>query len=58
MQLHYIHKESIPPCSTVLFFVGQFPDMFRTDLIGHLLGDFYNVRSVRFNLTIRVFTCD
>jgi len=39
-------------------FVGWFSDMFQPHLLGHLQGDFYNVCSVCFNLTFRVFRCD
>jgi len=30
----------------------------KTDLIGHLQGDFYRMSSICFNLTIGVFTYD
>jgi len=39
-------------------FVGWFSDMLQPHLLGHLQGDFCNVCSVCFNLTVRAFTCD
>ena len=54
MQLYYTHNELIPTCCTVLF-VGRFSNMIQPDLVGHLQGDFCNVCSVCFNLTIKNF---
>ena len=50
-QPYYIHKKKYQVIALYNLFVGYFSDMFRSDLIDHLQGDFYNVCRVCFNLS-------
>ena len=48
-------QNSIPNCCTILFIVGWFSDMFRSDLTGHPQGIVCDTCSVSFNLFLEFF---